>query len=78
MKFLILYSTSGCHLCAEAQSIVQRALGFPVAEVEIADDEGLMAQYGLRIPVLKRTDTEAELGWPFGSEEVRAFYRARR
>jgi len=73
MKFLILYSTSGCHLCAEAQSIVQRTLGFSVTEVEIAEDEGLLAQYGVLIPVLKRTDTGAELGWPFGPEEVRAF-----
>jgi hypothetical protein len=73
MQFLILYSTSGCHLCAQAQAVLQRTLGFSVAEVEIADDESLLAQYGVRIPVLRRTDTGAELGWPFGPEEVLAF-----
>jgi hypothetical protein len=73
MQFLILYSTSGCHLCAQAQAVLQRTLGFSVAEVEIADDEGLLVQYGVRIPVLRRTDTGAELGWPFGPEEVLAF-----
>lgn len=30
---------------------------------------------GLRIPVLRRVDTGAELGWPFDAEQVVAFLR---
>lgn len=67
-----MYSTSGCHLCEEAQRLVYATLGFSVEEVDIADDEQLLERYGIRIPVLKRTDTGVEIGWPFGSEEVRA------
>lgn len=72
MKPLVLYSTSGCHLCEEAQRLVYTTLGFPVEEVDIADDERLLERYGIRIPVLTRTDTGAEIGWPFGAEEVLA------
>jgi hypothetical protein len=71
MAQLLLYSTSGCHLCEQAQEVIRRALGLPVDEVDIALDETLMARYGVRIPVLRRVDTGAEIGWPFGEEEVR-------
>jgi glutaredoxin len=67
-----MYSTSGCHLCEEARRLVYATLGFPVEEVDIAGDERLLERYGIRIPVLKRTDTGAEIGWPFGPQEVRA------
>jgi hypothetical protein len=72
MPQLILYSTSGCHLCEQAQRIVQNTLGAPAPEVDIADDEQLLARYGVRIPVLRRTDTDAEIGWPFGEPDVLA------
>ena len=32
-------------------------------------------QYGLRIPVLRRNDTGAELNWPFDAEQVVTFLR---
>ena len=63
--------TSGCHLCEEAQRVIYQALGVTATEVEIAVDERLLARYGLSIPVLQRTDTGAELGWPFGPDAVR-------
>lgn len=71
MAQLLLYSTSGCHLCEEAQEVIGRALGLPVEEVDIALDDILMARYGVRIPVLRRLDTGAEIGWPFDEDEVR-------
>lgn len=73
MESLILYSTTGCHLCEEAQRVIHTALGITAAEVDIVDDEALMERYALRIPVLKRIDTGLEIGWPFGPEEVRKF-----
>lgn len=71
-KPLILYSTSGCHLCEEAQKLIYATLGYAVAEVDITEDERLLERYGIRIPVLCRTDTGREVGWPFGPEEVLA------
>ncbi len=72
MPSLILYGTLGCHLCDEAQVVVAHALGRLAREVDIADDDRLLECYGLRIPVLKRADTGAEIDWPFGPEEVLA------
>ncbi|AWE95362.1 hypothetical protein CSC28_2127 [Pseudomonas paraeruginosa] len=47
--------------------------GLLVELVDIADSETWVAQYGLRIPVLRRCDNGAELNWPFEAEQVAAF-----
>jgi hypothetical protein len=78
MTPLILYITTDCHLCEEAQRVVYQALGclatavdiVDIAAIAIADDDQLLARYSLRIPVLRRTDTGTELDWPFGPEDV--------
>lgn len=70
---LVLYGTVGCHLCEQAQQIVLTALGMSVSEVDIADSAEWLARYAVRIPVLQRLDTGAELDWPFGPGEVRRF-----
>lgn len=49
--------------------------GLMVELIDIADSEVLFEAYGLRIPVLRRIDTGAELGWPFDSEQVVTFLR---
>ena len=70
-----LFGTLGCHLCeiaeAEIMPLVER--GLLVELVDITDPEDLTDAYGLRIPVLRRVDTGAELGWPFDTEQVVAF-----
>lgn len=71
MAPLIIYVTAGCHLCEEAQGVVHAALGCCAPEVDIADRQELVERYGARIPVLCRTDTGTELGWPFGADQVR-------
>ena len=71
MAPLILFATAGCHLCEEAQRVVHAALGCRAPEVDIADRQELVERYGVRIPVLCRTDTGTELGWPFDADEVR-------
>lgn len=67
-----LYSTEHCHLCEQAEAIL-RGIGIKAIPVEITGDEGLMARYGVRIPVLQRMDTGAELGWPFDAARVLDF-----
>lgn len=72
---LILYSTDACHLCEQAERLllpwVER--GLLVAVDDIADSDELFARYGELIPVLRRTDTGAELNWPFDAEALASF-----
>ncbi|MFK7978069.1 MAG: glutaredoxin family protein [Halioglobus sp.] len=75
MKHLILYGTSACHLCEEAEAILQRlqqgGLAFTFEKVDIALDDALFAAYGLTIPVI-RTAEGAEENWPFSADAVAA------
>lgn len=68
---LVLYTTSGCHLCERAEALVRRHGGTAVGLVEIADDAELLERYGVRIPVLRRWDTGRELDWPFDVASIR-------
>ena len=77
-----LFTTSGCHLCEEAEAMLrhlQQALNtdinIDIATVDIAESEKLMAKYGLRIPVIQASDGR-ELGWPFSIDELVSFLRA--
>lgn len=74
----ILYSTAGCHLCELAVELLQDASArqpLRWREVDIADDDGLVETYGVRIPVLKNPATGAELGWPFDLSRLNAWLR---
>lgn len=73
MRHLILYSTLGCHLCEQAKALVEPILvtyEVPLTELDIADSDELIDTYGVRIPVLRDPDSNAELGWPFGPEDL--------
>jgi hypothetical protein len=74
MTALILYGTTGCHLCEAAQAIVYQALGISLEIIEITDDPDLLARYSLRIPVLRHTVIGTELDWPFVVMDVQWFY----
>lgn len=64
---LILYGTSGCHLCHDAQALLQRA-NLAWQDVDVIDDDTLLERYGTRIPVLKLGPHE--LSWPFREEDI--------
>lgn len=69
---ITLYTTAGCHLCEQASDLlltVNPAL--EIHAVDIATDDGLIAEYGERIPVVRHG--ERELAWPFGLLEAREF-----
>jgi len=72
-----LFGTLGCHLCeiAEAEVMPLVEHGLLVELVDITDPQDLTDVYGLRIPVLRRKDTGAELDWPFDTGQVVAFLR---
>ncbi len=69
---LQLYGTSACHLCDEAKTLLRAACAV-AEEVDIAHDARLLDRYGMRIPVLRRQDTGAELDWPFDLAALRRF-----
>ena len=71
---LILYSTSHCHLCELAHALVAESTEHIALKViDVADDNALLARYGVRIPVLQRLDNKAELNWPFNAADILEF-----
>ncbi|WP_252273055.1 glutaredoxin family protein [Pseudomonas subflava] len=72
-----LFGTLGCHLCEVAEALLMPFVqhGLLVELIDIAEREDWVEQYGLRIPVLRRNDTGAELDWPFDADQVVAFLR---
>jgi glutaredoxin len=71
---IYLYTTSACHLCDSAIALLTETnTSFEVIPIEIANDDQLILQYGTRIPVLKRDDTQLELAWPFNLSDINAF-----
>ena len=72
-----LFGTLSCHLCEVAEALLMPFVehGLLVELVDIAEREDWVEQYGLRIPVLRRSDTGAELNWPFDAEQVVTFLR---
>lgn len=76
MTKIIFYTTLGCHLCEEAEQLLRHLVSVKDVEIEavdISNTEALVALYGIRIPVLKRGDTEQELGWPFDYPQLLHF-----
>jgi hypothetical protein len=70
---LHLYSTSYCHLCEQAESLLQelsKLYDMQWLMIEIADNTLLLERYEIKIPVLKRLDTNTEIFWPFNSTDI--------
>jgi glutaredoxin len=59
---VILYSKPGCHLCEEMKAELAKAaasIPFSLTEINIEEDEILLARYGPDIPVLTIDGVEA-------------------
>lgn len=69
----VLYQRDDCPLCDAALDVLARA-GLPEFESVWIDGDGeLEAKYGIRVPVLRDSESDRELGWPFDAAAVRAF-----
>ena len=73
---LLFYTTDGCHLCEEAETLLLQLLAADpnrctVEVIDIIESDDLVERYGERIPVVKRADTDQELGWPFDLAALR-------
>ncbi len=84
MLTLNFYTTLGCHLCEEAETILAQFIesamvtvnSIDIIEAEEGESERLLSLYGLRIPVLKRQDNAEELSWPFDEFELAEFIQS--
>ena len=77
---LILYSTPACHLCETALMLMEpyvESMGLTIEEVDISPSDALVEKYGVRIPVIRFADGEAELGWPFTEDDFLDFVASR-
>ncbi|MET1081034.1 MAG: glutaredoxin family protein [Pseudomonas sp.] len=72
-----LLGTLGCHLCEQAEALLMPFVehGLLVELIDIAEHGEWVDDYALRIPVLRRIDTGAELDWPFEGEQIATFLR---
>ena len=69
---LTLLGTRGCHLCDQAEGLLQQAAAArPLSwqYCDIALDEALVGRYGSRIPVLVDA-AGRELCWPFSLLDI--------
>lgn len=69
---LTLIQKDDCQLCDEAWDVLAAAGIADFESVYIDTDEGLLARYGDRVPVLRDDDRQSELDWPFTVEAVRS------
>jgi len=82
MKEITLYTTLGCHLCDQAEVMLNQLIDKQLVSdctlslVEISEDDRLMDLYGIRIPVFALKDNE--LGWPFDLTELQNWINAAR
>lgn len=79
MTQLILYTTSHCHLCEQAETIltgIKKEYPINLHSIEISNDDHLTDLYGIRIPVIKRVDTQAEISWPFCASDILKLIKA--
>ena len=73
---IVFYTGPQCSLCDLADVELAKTSVFSsltVEKINIRDSTELYHLYGARIPVLKREDTNKEIGWPFDSADLEAF-----
>ncbi len=61
-----LYSRPGCHLCDDARVVVERVcadLGEEYVEVDITDDDDLLRQFQVEIPVTFVDGEKLDVYW---------------
>jgi hypothetical protein len=73
---LMLFSGQSCCLCDEAEQLVKHSAPIWYAQLHKIDVTSSPENYHLyaaRIPVLKRSDNDKELGWPFDQNQLTEF-----
>ena len=71
MNKLTLLGTSACHLCEQAEDLLQQ-LGIAYQKIDIAEQEQWQERYAIKIPVILNMQNQKELCWPFGIDDIKA------
>ncbi|WP_428355742.1 glutaredoxin family protein [Methyloprofundus sp.] len=74
MNKLLLLSTSACHLCEQAEELLQQ-IDIAYQKIDIAEQEQWQERYAIKIPVLLNTHEQRELCWPFSIDDIQAFVK---
>ncbi len=77
---VVLYSRVGCHLCDAARDVLTAELSrspFDLVEVDVAGDDDLEREYGIRIPVVE-IDGEERFEYEVDPAELVSIVRSRR
>ena len=74
-EHFILFGTSGCHLCEQAQALLadsQESFSVDIAIelTDIIERQLWLDEYAVRIPVLLHPESRRELGWPFDRQSL--------
>ncbi len=67
-----LYTTAGCHLCEQAEVFLHESsqrYEITIELVEIGDDDMLVEEFGVHIPVVELPDKQ-RLYWPFNLSQL--------
>ncbi|MEW9796893.1 glutaredoxin family protein [Alteromonas sp. CYL-A6] len=75
---LHFYTGPQCSLCDLAWDELRKVTAFNDLTIEtfnIRDDSELYHRYAVRIPVIQRMDSGAEIGWPFTADMLEEFLR---
>jgi len=76
----LLYTTEGCHLCEVATQVIATVIDLEQVYVELVDiaeqedSDGLIQNYGERIPVIQHVPSGKEIDWPFSVEEFQQWF----
>ncbi|GFO72123.1 hypothetical protein BJAS_P2108 [Bathymodiolus japonicus methanotrophic gill symbiont] len=65
----ILLGTSACHLCEQAEELLQQ-LDIVYEKIDIAEQEQWQERYANKIPVLLNVEEKKELCWPFTIADI--------
>lgn len=78
MKYLLL-GTSGCHLCGQAEELIEKWRSdredFTVELIDIAEQTQWQQDFATRIPVLLHQESQHYINWPFTQDDVRTFIK---
>ena len=75
---VVLYSRVGCHLCDAARDVLwaeRSRSAFDLVEVDVAGDDDLEREYGIRIPVVE-IDGEERFEYEVDPAELVAIVRS--
>lgn len=77
MSHYYLFGTEGCHLCEQAEQLLEQ-LNVPVdyEKKDICEHRVWQDKYAVRIPVLFHLRSGEELGWPFDLASLQLFIAA--